>query len=668
MLEKIQVLTIYALFGLSIALWPIFIRFMPAIYEAPRGFAKFSIVNFVLAVLFGLFFIATPLLIVFSTTISLPIVALVIVCALIAIKLAFHQRQFAPMTALYIFAALLLTITLPWWRRGQLTWLEVILFTAIMLIVIEIIQKTPLRPIKLWVKSAQNIAFLIIVIALSFVTSQLHEETLLVAWHHWGAYIGPSELLLAGARIFLDIPAQYGLGPTLMIASACGHSCWEGMYYLVGGTTIVFTILIVYLALDITHKADNQRGISRSLVLILCIVCCFFWAGYPANISLPLSFPSAGGLRFLPALALMTLLIRFDSKLQNEKNFAYYGHFGWCMTALWSPESGFYATCIWWPYYMLLRTSNSKNCTEMIINLSKATAALLLVAIGLVAFFITAYWLIYSAIPNSSTFFAYALNPPGPLPIDPNGAIWLFITVVILASLNNWYMFKHSGNTILFRREFLLLLFTYSTFSYFLGRSHDNNILNIMPFMLLLLLHIFSTSTVRSIRLTTATLLAALLGWSITFGWDAWVQPSGKLNTIEFNTSWTSALNFDIKPDQAHTAYAPFPKDAARALSEIQRDWLEPVTIVSSLNGLASTDAAAVWSAFHGPANIVLFPSATRRRFLAQTAGTLKRSGWLVISRTELHSSLLADFDSVYTRTDELDFGTFYAIRFSPKS
>jgi|GEM_PF-2817361 len=59
MLEKIQVLTIYALFGLLIALWPIFIRFMPAIYEAPRGFAKFLSVNSVLAALFGLFFTAT---------------------------------------------------------------------------------------------------------------------------------------------------------------------------------------------------------------------------------------------------------------------------------------------------------------------------------------------------------------------------------------------------------------------------------------------------------------------------------------------------------------------------------------------------------------------------------------------------------------------------------
>lgn len=571
------------------------------------------------------------------------------------------------MTAISIFAALLLTFTLPWWQRGQFTWLQVSIFSMVVLVVMGINRHAVLRSTGQWTKAIQNLGFALVVVSLSFVTTQLNDERLLVAWHHWGAYIGPSELVLAGARLFVDIPAQYGLGPTLIIASACGHSCWEGMYYLVGITTILYSVVIAYMALSINNKNGIERGIPRWLVLILSIVCCFFWAGYPENISLPLTFPSAGGLRFLPALLLVTFLIRADHRFQNERCFSIWGHVSWCLAALWSPESGFYATCIWWPYFILLHASKANSVRDMIVRLCKAFAELLLVAIGLIAIFSVSYWLIYRTAPSGSTFFAYAMNPPGPLPIDPNGTIWFFVTVVILASINNWLSFQRTGNTPSFRRGFLFLLLTYSTFSYFLGRSHDNNILNITPFILLALLQIFSTSTVQLLRTIAALLLASLLGWSSTFGWEAWLLPSGKLRHIEFNPSWIHSVITDTGINQFRTDHKPFPADATLALSEIQRITRDPVTVISSWNGLASTNTEANWSAFHGPANILHFPSSTRRKFLANTADTLKRSGWLIFPLSELRGTLISDFDYVYVRTNELNFGTFHAIRFSPR-
>ncbi len=667
MLEKIHILLVYALIGLSIALWPILIRLMPTTYEARHGISKFLHSRPLIAIVSCLILMAIPLLIAFSNETTRQIVALTCACVLISVKLAFHQGQFLPMTAANVFAVLLITITLPWWCHAKLTWFEVILFVAIVAVVLWVVRRHHLDATTSRVTVVQSAAFMLIIVILSFTTTQLHNETLLIAWHHWGAYIGSSELLLAGARLFLDTPVQYGLGPTLIIASTCGHSCWGGMYFWVGGTTVIFTLLITYLALSITNGKGNKNRIPRWLVLTLCVVCCFFWSGYPAHISLPLSLPSSGGLRFLPALVFVAILIRLDQQFQNRKYFANFGHIAWCIAALWSPESGLYATCIWWPYYMLLRSSNSKSRHELVVNISKAIAALIAVALGLIATFIAVYWLIYRAIPNGSIYFAYALNPPGQLPIDPNGAIWFFIAIVILSSLNNWQLFKQSGNTFLFRRGLLLLLLTYSTFSYFLGRSHDNNILNITPFILLVLLHVFSTSYTYTPKMVASTLLAALLGWSSTFGWDNWLQPSGQLNVFEFNPAWINKVIFETKNDLSPDANKPFPLDAIRALTEIQRDTIEPVTIISNWNGLASADAEAVWSAFHGPANIVLFPSTSRRQFLVNTAKKLKRSGWLIISCSSLRSTLTADFDSAYVRSEERRFDTFCAIRYSPK-
>ena len=75
----------------------------------------------------------------------------------------------------------------------------------------------------------------------------------------------------------------------------------------------------------------------------------------------------------------------------------------------------------------------------------------------------------------------------------------------------------------------------------------------------------------------------------------------------------------------------------------------------------------SVWSAVHGPANFAYIPSQRRQEFLLKTATTLKRSGWLVIDRKFPADEWLADFDLVYERTSQLEFGSYYAIRFSPK-
>lgn len=667
MFEKIQVLAIYAFIGLLIALWPIMIRLIPERSGAFFGESKFQQFQSAVAILFVLISTSIPIFVVFSTSTSAPLIALVGLCGLIAVGSAFHRRDFIPINAAYIFAALLLSVTLPWWKRGQLTWLEIFLFSATVLVVIAITRKSIVDQTLSSVKLIQNATFLVVIAVLSFVTTQLHDETLFTTWHHWGAYIGPSELLLAGARLFLDIPAQYGLGPTLIIASACGQNCWEGMYYIVGSSTIIFATLIAYLALSMTNEKISVDCIPRWLVLALCIVCCFLWGGYPAHLSLPLSYPSSGGLRFLPAIAFVTLLIRFDYNFQNKDGQAKWGHFAWCLASLWSPESGFYATCIWWPYYLLLRSSQARNDHELGIHLFKAVITLLMVTLGLVTVFTTIYWVIYHALPSAQTFFAYALNPPGPLTIDPNGTIWFFVAVIVLSVFHNWHTFQCDGNTPLFRRGFVLLLLTYSTFSYFLGRSHDNNILNILPFIFLLLLNIYGTSAKYLARTIAATLLATLIGWSYTINWDSWFESDGRLNTFEFNSRWINNVFKENKDSKGQRKDWPFPDDAIRALSEIHRNTDEPVTVVSSWSGIASTNPEQVWSAFHGPANIVLFPSATRRRFLLNTAITIKRSGWLIIPQSELRGTLVADFDSVYRRSLERDYGAFHAIRFAPR-
>jgi hypothetical protein len=112
--------------------------------------------------------------------------------------------------------------------------------------------------------------------------------------HHWGAYIGPSETFLSGARVLYDIPAQYGLGPTLLIASACKENCWVGMYWIAALTSIIYVFIVLGAACILGRTSFNSW--AYGLILLAASAAGLFWTSYPPLLGAPLSFPSTGGL------------------------------------------------------------------------------------------------------------------------------------------------------------------------------------------------------------------------------------------------------------------------------------------------------------------------------------------------------------------------------------
>jgi hypothetical protein len=601
--------------------------------------------------------------------------------ALIVVIAFYCQDPIEPIYSLAVFSGLVIAATLPWWRRSivggvNLSWVELIIFIIITTTAILMLQ---IRGSRLGssardrlITTLQIATFVVFASILSFTTGIFNnKEMLLTTWHHWGAYIGPSELLLAGAKLFYDFPAQYGFGPTVLIASVCGQSCWSGMYFIVGLATLLFSLLIAGIALCSSKQGLYEHG----LILLLVIVCCFFWNSYPPNVSSPTITPSVNGLRFLPVLILVAFLLHFDRGEKNQPYVMKLGHMVWAAATIWSIESAFYATFVWWPYYLLRRAERAKNNKERTIYVLRAIGTLATLLVILVLCFLAGYWYIYKATPSVYGYFAYALNPPGPMPINTKGAVWFFLSVMVLGTLASWYTFRKYGINPAFRRGFLLLLLAYGTFSYFLGRSHDNNILNLSPFLLLVLLHIRVALIPNSwlVGISTA-LLACLLGWASVFGWMDWRATILSGKTLEFDPAvFRKSFSFG-NPETAakldsrglgHKINLGNPRDVARAISYIQQNYGEPSAVIDHSMLIASTELGSAWSLAHGPANFAgILPFAIRRDFLQKTADTLKQSGWLVIDKEFPANDLLADFDSVYLRTQVLDFGSYYAIRF----
>ena len=200
-----------------------------------------------------------------------------------------------------------------------------------------------------WRKLLVVVAILISLL-LSFSTGIMQQPSaMLTSWHHWGAFIGPSEMMLSGARIFYDFPAQYGFGPTSLIAMSCGDNCWLGMYFVVATTTLLFSLAILY----VVATTNVRRLGTYAVLLVVTVLVCFFWDAYPPFVSSPRVAPSVSGLRFLPAIAMVAVLIWIDRTPRLAPFWVPLGHALYALGSLWYfTKSLFFVGYVWWPYFL----------------------------------------------------------------------------------------------------------------------------------------------------------------------------------------------------------------------------------------------------------------------------------------------------------------------------
>lgn len=565
--------------------------------------------------------------------------------------------------------------TLIWWRHPQagveISSSELLSFLALFVTSTSILlSKRFVKPTNR-LENIISLGLYIVVIAyLSYsLATTVDPDIRLTLWHHWGAYIDPSELVMAGARLLHDIPAQYGAGPTLLIRATCSSDCWSAAYLVIGTTTFAYALLIGVIARLIAPSGGRYRNI---VFLLLCIATCMFWNAYPPTVSSPNVTPSTNGLRFLPVVMLVAWLLFTANRNFTMRSTG--GHILWILGAIWSPESLFYVTAVWWPVYLFDTTMLQSEQMNKFRRIVRAAYKLALLAVGTIIAACVSYYLIYGVLPVPRYLLIYMLYPPGPLPIDSRGAIWYFVLSMTLSVCVSWANWGKTGNVTQLRRSLILQLLAYSTFSYYLGRSHDNNLLNLMPFFMLMLLDTFAKAKDVFTRYAIAISLAFLLAWLPVFGWGAWLNAfhSGRL------------AEFDFSVTRANLAYSD--KDTYAGIlnrnKTISKEQLDQT--IQLMDRLARTGESFVvldqnfllqpyfparpWCAIQSATNFEFFPSVVRQDFLLRTANRFQRSGWLIIARNHNVNTWLADFDSAYNRTGRIDLDAVYAVRFSPKT
>ena len=181
-----------------------------------------------------------------------------------------------------IFIGLIFASFLPWWlhnskNRLQISISQTLIFLAITTAVYLLFtkaQKLNALSGKLWVCrliEASFIAALLAVYAMSISVSISTAD--FAQWHHWGAYIGPAQLIFNGVYPLYDIPMQYGLGPSLAIASGCLWGCWSSLFWVVTICNLIFAFVLAKIAL---YLYQPRNWLERALVLALVLVLCVF--------------------------------------------------------------------------------------------------------------------------------------------------------------------------------------------------------------------------------------------------------------------------------------------------------------------------------------------------------------------------------------------------------
>ncbi|MCJ0761865.1 hypothetical protein [Variovorax terrae] len=463
----------------------------------------------------------------------------------------------------------------------------------------------------------------------------------LVAWHHWGAYWGPVETIKAGLIPFHDVPIQYGAGPTALLSLIPVKKGFDGMQHIVALMSLVGVAVVVDFCLLAVHPLKS--AFASLAAGCAGAVACMLWIASPNDVSSAMTTPSTFALRFVPAFVLLWLLVRFPAR--HKIAFA-----AWAVCTLWSVEAAFYAFVIYWPSRLAVDAYQTpQQAAAQVLRVAVQALAAVLVLVGL---WWLAYFTAFGVPPSPRLYVLYALFPPGAMPVNWAGPIvWLLFVFCVAGCALQSSRIAAADKRII-RLSALCLA---ACASYYLGRSHDNNIINLMPPAVMLLCVLVGNGREAPLAAYAARAsLAATLAMLPFFGYASWkgMRPATK-------NAWSHQMSF--------LQGALYPSELVEAIKYVRENRNEYFEIIDEgpLN-FQAYGVPGVWNGLHPLSNYPFVPSADRVKILQAGAARFKRPGWLIVQDSRITDPVIADFKRVYRATEERRFGPFLATRLVP--
>ncbi len=481
-------------------------------------------------------------------------------------------------------------------------------------------------------------------------------ETTYLAWHHWGAYLAPVEAWRSGGVPYRDFPIQYGLGPTVVLLANCGTDCWRGMYETTVLANALYFATLGASAVVLTARASN--GV-RWLALVAMFCATFLWTGFPSNFAGPVITPSVAGLRFLSISALLLhILYAEHRKIRRD----WIGHLIWFADLLWSPEAAFFGTLIWWPYLAVRDATEADGPRSALFALVRGALRGSVALAGGACLLSLMLWLLAARAISLDDFLAYVQHPPGALPINPVGTIWIGLAVLSLGIV----MLARQGLTERARPLYACLLGLLAAGTYYISRSHDNNILNLFPLLALVLL-----ATLNNVdgarkefgqfsRAFIHTSLLAMVVLVVTFNYDPWRQGARELGPLHAGPSRLIS-RFTAKTSGMPTI---LDIDAVAGLGYLQKRNGGAVALFDD-NYVMARSSSRAWTSVNNLANFAPLPRTRIEHYIRQGAIAYGRPGWILADAE--HRSWVDAFNVAYDVRHTRAFGRYQAFYLVPR-
>jgi len=400
--------------------------------------------------------------------------------------------------------------------------------------------------------------------------------------YHWGGYIGNVADMQAGLVPFVDMPLQYGIGPTLFIDGLChiNGDCWFGMYC---GMVILGLVYGLSLACSGIYMAGKERSTGIVLIFLIAVFCL---AGNPSGGIVPMIIPSTGAMRFAPLALLILALSAGRTRLAGLVMF---------LACIWSLDMA----------AMSLVTFGGVMMARRGLWRGSLIAGGVLVAAEV--FLILAHRLLTGEFMDISAYLEYFIHIPDPMPLNPFGALPLFAGAIWCGMR---LLQTPPVDQVERQRDVTAVCAMLAAFLYCIGRGHDNNILNISPFMLLVAVRMLGRpSAAVSARLAVAS-VAAIIGFSTWVGGHPFTggSPSGY-----------AALAPVLKPADS---------DVDKIAAAVGNPQHLPVFIPSPRRGHVAK--LEIWTPLDPWPTFMVLPDDRLEVYIQRAARRLKKSGCIV--------------------------------------
>jgi hypothetical protein len=246
--------------------------------------------------------------------------------------------------------------------------------------------------------------------------------------------------------------------------------------------------------------------------------------------------------------------------------------------------------------------------------------------------------------------------------IKPTGTICIALTSIAF----DVTVLARQGFSSAARCFYVCLLGFLAAGVYYLSRSHDNNILNLFPFLVLVLLATLTGldriegPAKTFIRAFIHTSLAAMIAFVATFNYEPWQEGLARTGLI-FGPERIVARLTPTRGDMP----AVLSPDAVAGLEYLRSRDAGMVMLFDSRRVIPRPSSGTAWTSVNDVANFEPLPGATILHYIQIGAVAYRRSGWILVGPG--FGAWAQGFQATYDVREQKSFGRYRAYHLVPR-